>query len=234
MYRGGELVYASAGCAAHFRYALTRGMALYYGQGSDSYAGGFKHAKALNGMLDEIRHWGYARTQQQIRDSMNVALDVSVGAIGPGTLHATPSLSVCVVCSQRVVWWWSVSPDNLNYYYSLDSTFYEPVLRVNSVPDLSGNGNAGRLGWLPNAGQVLIYIDNSPAHGPTEPKRVHSRAPIAGAAPLRVFLDPSASGAQTPVAVELTAHDPSVLCRRPASLIPCVVLTIAVCWLVGG
>jgi hypothetical protein len=82
-------------------------------------------------------------------------------------------------------WNRSVPADSpgLNIYYSFDTP-------GTTVEDLSGRGNNGLVGRLPQRRQVLFYATDRGAVAPTAPVFVASGAPMAGRAPVRAWTVP--------------------------------------------
>ncbi len=103
-----------------------------FGQEPDGYAGLFDENQSFSGLLDEVRIWSYARSATQIASTYNVSL---------ATLPLTARTGLAL-------------------YYDFDDRT-ETTGSLGFLSDLSGNGNTGALGYLPNSKQWMTYASGT-------------------------------------------------------------------------
>jgi hypothetical protein len=112
-----------------------------FGQEPDGYAGLFDENQSFSGLLDEVRIWSYARSPTQIASAYNISLTGLPASARAG----------------------------LALYYDFDDRS-ETTGPLGFVLDLSGNGNTGALGYLPNSKQWMTYASGTKSDRfPTRP-----------------------------------------------------------------
>ncbi|KAJ3180479.1 hypothetical protein HDU87_001988 [Geranomyces variabilis] len=83
LYGDGQLWFSETGQAANTYIGATMSstVALILGQDQDSFYGSMQSYKAFIGVMDEVRIWSAARTQQQIQQNMNFSLPGSTAGL---------------------------------------------------------------------------------------------------------------------------------------------------------